>query len=145
MFVNETIGVMKLCLYVIIVSLNTYIKSKQCDYLLQNRLFTSNIVIQTLVLDNNCQYSDSPLMYFANIVRCRLTFAQRFFRSKATQWWNSLPAFVTRTICNGRSGAFQSALQQYIMDSAIVWFWLCCTYLCLCIYVFMCTCFVYVS
>ena len=43
MFVHQTIGIMKLCLYlfyVIIVSLNTYIKSKQCDYLLQNKLFT---------------------------------------------------------------------------------------------------------
>ena len=68
---------------------------------------------------NNCQYNTRTPSYFANIVRCRLTFAQKFFRFKATQQWNSLPAFVTRTICNGHSGASWSALQQHFMDSAI--------------------------
>jgi len=41
---------------------------------------------------NQTCYNTRTAPYFANPIRCQLTFTQRFFRHKATNWWNSLPA-----------------------------------------------------
>ena len=41
---------------------------------------------------NQTCYNTRTAPYFANPVRCQLTYTQWFFRHKATNWWNSLPA-----------------------------------------------------
>jgi len=49
-------------------------------------------LLSPIQFGNQTCYNTRTAPYFTNSVRCQLTFTQRFFWHKATNWWNSLPA-----------------------------------------------------
>ena len=51
-----------------------------------------------IIFGGTSLYCTRTPVYFATVPMFRLSFPQRFFRFKATQWWNSLPFSVTNHI-----------------------------------------------
>ena len=65
-----------------------------------------------IVFGRTSSYCTRTPVYFANVPVSRLSFPRRFFRFKASQWWNLLPSSVTD--CFNRSfHEYVDALGQY--------------------------------
>ena len=47
-----------------------------------------------IIFGHQHSYSTRAPPHFANVVRCQLSFTNKFFRSSATSWWNKLPNFL---------------------------------------------------
>ena len=73
-------------------------------------------------IHDNCVQLDPPLQFgsnhaygirqsshFCNIFRYSTAFGQKFFRSKATTWWNSLP-------CSLFDCSFSCSLYKYLLN-----------------------------
>jgi len=60
-------------------------------------------------------YETKTAPYFAVPCRFRLSFTQRFFRSKGTYWWNNVPTFVFEQT-DGYFG-FKEQTFRYLLDN----------------------------
>ena len=78
------------------------------------------IPLEPPIVFGRTSYNTRTPAYFANIPKFRLSFPQRFFHFKATQWWNSLPSFVTDCLSKPFH-QYVDALGQYC--SSLHWFY----------------------
>ena len=70
------------------------------------------IPLEPPIVLGGISYNTRKAVYFANIPKFRLSFPQRCFRFKATQWWNLLSSFVTDYF-NKQFHQYVDALGQY--------------------------------
>ena len=66
-------------------------------------------------------YGTKRLPWFVNIFRFTRTFSQRFFRHRATTWWNALPSHLFHDLT-----IFRNALFEHLLDVTLFVLYVCC-------------------
>ena len=98
---------------------------QHCALTLMYRLYISDNCVRLdppLHFGSNHTYDTRLSSHFCNIFRYSTAFGQKFFRSKAVTWWNSLP-------CSLFDRSFSCHLYQYLLNLQLAIY---CIIVCVC-------------